>query len=83
MTMKDFGAFQDIRRNKNWLIKSAPKNICLKTCPACFSRAQNVAFLLSTLNSFKGCWRSAAAVAHDLILVEVDGKHPRQVPIRG
>ena len=30
---------------------------------------------------FSGCWRSAAAAAHDLILVEVGGKHPWQVPI--
>ena len=30
---------------------------------------------------FRGCWRSAAAAAHDLILVEGDGKLPRQVPI--
>ena len=30
---------------------------------------------------FRECWSSAAAAAHDLILVEVDGKHPGQVPI--
>ena len=37
--------------------------------------------LLSKLNSFKGCWKSAAAAKHDLIFVEVDGKHPQQVPV--
>ena len=30
---------------------------------------------------FRGYWRSAAAAAHNLILVEVDGKCPRQAPI--
>ena len=39
-----------------------------------FPRAHSASFLLSTLNSFQGCWKSAAAAAHDLILVEVDGK---------
>ena len=35
---------------------------------------QNALFLLSTLSSFRGCGRLAATAAHDLILVEVDGK---------
>ena len=45
------------------------------TCPASplpLPRAQGASFLLSTLNSFRGCARSAAAAAHDLILVEID-----------
>jgi len=47
--MKDFGAFQDIRRNKNWLIKSAPKmSNYLKTCSANFS--QSTESLLSALH---------------------------------
>ena len=29
------------------------------------------------------CWRSPAPAAHDLILVEVGGKHPWQMPICG
>ena len=46
----------------------------LKTCPNRFLGAECASFLLSSLGSFKGCWRSAAAAVHDLILVEVDGK---------
>ena len=56
------------------LVRSPPENIYLKTCPASFPRAQSASFLLSTLNSFRELWRSAAAAAHDLILVEVGGK---------
>lgn len=40
----------------------------LKTCLASFPEHRVPHF-----NS--GCWRSAAAVPHDLILIEVDGKH--------
>ena len=52
---------------------------CLKTCPASFlslpaSLSTGASFLLSTLNSFKECQRSAAAAAHDLILAELDSK---------
>ena len=36
------------------------------------------AFLMSTLNSFQGCPRSATAAANDLILAEVGGRCPRQ-----
>ena len=51
----------------------------LKTCPASFlplpaSLSTGASFLLSTLNSFRECQRSAAAAAHDLILAELDGK---------
>ena len=76
--VKDFSASPDMRRYKNWAHKSAPKNIYLETCPASFLGTQSALLLLSTLNSFRGCWRSAASVAHGLILVEVDGKQPWQ-----
>ena len=55
----------------------------MKTCPASFLEAQSASFLLSTLNSFRVYWRSPAPAAHDLILVEVGGKHPGQMPICG
>ena len=35
---------------------------------------QNVSFLLSTWTPCRGCWRPAVASAHDLTLVEVNGK---------
>ena len=35
-----------------------------------FPRAQSDSCLFSSLNYFQGCWNSAAAIAHDLILVE-------------
>ena len=39
-----------------------------------FSQLKDASLLLSTLNSFKGVLRSAAAAAQDLILAEVKGK---------
>ena len=83
--MKDFGAFRDIRRIKNGAHKlSFWKYLTIyKTCPCQFPETQSASFLLSTLNSFRGCCRSATAVACDLILAEVDGKHPWQMPICG
>ena len=52
ITMKDFSAFLDMRDRRIGLIKSAPKNIYLKTCPASFPRAKTASFLLPTLDSF-------------------------------
>ena len=57
---------------------SATGNICLMTWPVTFSQNPHASFLLSTLKSFHGLWRSAAP---DFMLIEVDGKHPWQVPI--
>ena len=85
-TVKGVSAFLYMRRHNNWLIeliKSALEIIYLKTHPASFPGTQGASFLLSTLNSFRGCWRSAAAAAHDPIFVEADGKRPGQVPIGG
>ena len=84
-TVKGVSAFLYMRRHNSWLIeliKSALEIIYLKTRPASFPGAQG-ASLLSTLDSFRGCWRSAAAAAHDPIFVEADGKRPGQVPIGG
>ena len=68
------------------LINSVSENILLSIRPVLasfFPETQSASFLLSTLNSFRGCWRSATSVACDLILAEVDGKHPWQMPICG
>ena len=47
----------------------------LKTRPASFSPKHRVApFSPPPRAPFRGCWKSAAAAAQDLILVEVDGK---------
>ena len=75
VTMKDFSV-PDRRRCKNWAHKNQLLRISnyLKTCPVSFPGAQVASFLLLTLNSFRGCWKSAAT--NDLILVEVNGKHP-------
>ena len=68
VTMKEFRAFLDMRRYKNWAYQvSSGEDLSCR-----FPGAQRAWFLLSTLNSFSGCWRSAAAGAHDLILVEAD-----------
>ena len=83
--MKDFGAFWGMRKIKHEAHKlSFWKYLTInKTCPCQFPETQSASFLLSTLNSFRGCWRSATAVACDVILAEVDGKHPWQMPICG
>ena len=39
-----------------------------------FFQSTNASFLLSTLNSFQGMLKWVAVAAHDLILVEVDGR---------
>ena len=47
----------------------------LKTPPASFSPRHRVPpFSSPPRMPFRGCWKSAAAAARDLILVEVDGK---------
>ena len=65
-----------MRRYKNWAhqISSWKYQSILRLILPVFPRAHNTSFLLSTLNSFQGYWKSAAIPAYDLILVEVDGK---------
>ena len=51
------------RNKRNGLIKLAPENIYLKTCPASFPQAQSASFLLSPLSAFQwvlevSCWSS-------------------------
>ena len=83
--MKDFHAFLDMQRYKNWTHKISPWKYLSENLSCQFPRpcplGQSTSFLLSTLNSFRGCWKSASAAAHDLILIEIDGKGPWQVPI--
>ena len=77
VTMKDLTAFLDIWRCKNWVHKIISwKYLSIwNPVPPVFLRAQSASFLISILNSLRGYWRSTAAVAHNLILVEIDGKH--------
>ena len=72
--MKDSSTFLAMRRYKNWAHKILSwKHLTIwRPVLPVFPRAQSTSFLISTLNSFQGCWRPAAATAHDLILVEVD-----------
>ena len=83
VTMKDFSAFLDRRRDKNWAhkINSWGHLTIWRPVLPVPHWAQSASFLLSTLNSFRGCWRSAAAAAHDSILMEVDDKHPWEGPV--
>ena len=51
------------------LIKSLPGNVWLSE--ACFSWVlpeQSASFLISSLNSFRGCWRAAASGGHAVVL---------------
>ena len=72
-------------RYKNWAHKISYWEYLTiwKSALPVFPWAQSTSFPLSTLNSFRECWKSEAAAAHDLILVEVDGKQSWQVPICG
>ena len=83
--MKDFSTFLDMSRYKNWAHKISYWEYLTiwKSALPVFPWAQSTSFPLSTLNSFRECWKSEAAAAHDLILVEVDGKQSWQVPICG
>ena len=67
-----------MRRYKNWIHKISSRDCLTIWRPILpgFPWAQGASFMLSTLNFFRRCWRSAAAAARDLILVEADGKHP-------
>ena len=44
-------------------------------------QVQSASFLLLPCTSFREWWRSATAAAHNVILVEVDGKCPWEMPI--
>ena len=63
--------FLDVRKYKNQSHISSWNY--LKTYPASFSLVQSGSLLISTLNSFQGVLKVAAAVVHDLILIDIDG----------
>ena len=82
--MKDFSAFLDMRRYKNCAHKIGSWKYLTIWRPVLpvFPRAQECLISALHLELLSGsCWKSTAAAAHDLILVEVDGKCQWQVPI--
>ena len=83
--MKDVSAFLDMRRYKNWAHKISSWEYLTIQRPVLpvFPWPLSASFLLSTLNASRRCWRSAAAAAHDSILLERDGKQSWQGPICG
>jgi len=53
--VKDFSAFLDARRYKNWAHKNLLKiSNDLKTCSASFPRPQRASLLISTPSSLRG-----------------------------
>lgn len=68
--MKDFSAFLDMRSCKNW----APKIFSWKSLTLwrpvlpVFPRAQSASFLVSSLSSFQGMWKSMGAMGVQLKL---------------
>ena len=78
--MKDFIAFLDVRRCKNWARKISSWKYLRPVLPD-FPEHRVPHFWSPFWAPFRGCWRSATAAAHNLILVEVDGKCSWQVPI--
>ena len=81
--MKDFGAFLDRRRYKNWAHKISFWQYLTIQKPALpgFPGHREPHLCFPPWTSFWGFWKPATAAAHNLILVEVDGKCPCQVPI--
>ena len=79
-TLKDFSAFLDMRRYKNWTHKmDSCKYLTIwrpvlpvPHPPAEPDRVPHFCSLHWT--PFRRCWKSAASVAHDLILVVVDSE---------
>ena len=81
VTMKDFSAFLAMMRYKNWAHRNSSWEYLTIWRPVLPVFPQNASFLLSILNSFMGVGGAVPATARDVTLVEVDGKHPWQVPI--
>ena len=74
ITFKDFSAFPNMRRYKNWAHKigSWKRLTIWGSVFSVFPRAPH--FRSPPWTPFRRCWRSAAAATHALILVEVDGR---------
>ena len=79
ITMKDFSAFLDMRRYKNWVHKKHSWEYLTIWRPVLqFSGCTD-----STLNTFREELEVSSCSTTQFNLVEVDGKHPWQVPICG
>ena len=75
VTVNDFSAFLDTRRCKNWAHKIFWKYLSEDLFCQFFPEHRMMPHSWSQpWTPFRGCWKSAAAAAHDLILVEVDSK---------
>ena len=79
--MKDFNAFLDLRRYKNWAHKIASWKylsedlFCQSSSPPPSCPEHKVPHFGSPpWTPFRRCWKSAPIAARDLILVEADGK---------
>ena len=73
--MKDFSAFLDMRRYKNWAHEIIFWKYLLEDLFCQFFPEHRQRHFCSPLSAlFRGCWKSAAPAAHDLILEEVDDK---------
>ena len=73
---KDFSALLDMGSIRNGLIKSTHENTWLSKALTCqfFPKHRIPHFWSVPWTPFRGYWRSSATTAHDLILVEVDGR---------
>ena len=72
--MKDFSAFLDMRRCKNWAHKISWKYLTLwRPVLPVFLEPREPPSWSPPWAPFRGCWRSAAA-AHNSVLVEAAGK---------
>ena len=78
VTMKDFSAFLDSSTYKNWAHKIGSWKY-LKTYPASFPLSRVPSFHSPPWTPFRECYRLADAIAHVLILEEIDSKCPWQV----
>ena len=78
-TMKNFSTFLDMRRYKNWAHKISSWVYLSEDLSWQFSWSREC--LISSLypHSFRECWRSAVAAAHDLILLEVIWQVPMPI----
>ena len=76
VTINDFSAFPNMRKCKNWAHKFFSWKYLTIWRPVLpvFLEHRGPHSWSPTWTPFRVCWRSAAAVACDLILVEADGK---------
>ena len=70
-----------MRRYNNWTHEISSWKYLSEDLSCQFFPIDRVPHCSPSWTPFRGCWRSSAAAAHDLILVELDGKCPWEVPI--